>query len=486
MLELGGAAALLAGTPAAAVEEGRQAAAPSSLWPSYFAIKIVWGFANRHSVAAGERFDVMLAVGPQQPDASGRLEFFRIGPHAEAPQKPVFTSDVVQVGAAAVSRSAAATGTGWAPTLADIDTTTWPPGCYSADFVHASGEVRDLQVLQIVIRNPRRDGDVLLKLGTNTYQAYNRWGGHSLYPTEDETQRGHVVSFDRPTPPSFFEYDVFLVRWLEQLATATGFKIDYATDFDAHADPTLLTDYRLLLSSCHDEYWTKAMFDAVEQRIFRLGRNTIFFGANVSYFQVRYADIDRAPDGADRGRQLVCYKSLSDPIARRGGATDPMLLVTARFRDGARRPESMLAGIAYQNWFPPDNDDVRFAYVVEQADGPLFANTGLRAGDVIADVVGYEWDNRDPARDGRRLWDAARSHNAAIPAERLKVLFSGAPVAVDGTTGRAEAVFFESPAGAKVFSTGSIRWAWGLGKPGFERESFRQFNANLMREMLRR
>src|SRR4051812_14165342 len=90
-----------------------------------------------------------------------------------------------------------------------------------------------------------------------------------------------------------------------------------------------------------------------------------------------------------------------------------MLLVTARFRDNARRPESMLAGIAYQNWFSPDSDNVRFAYIAESAEGPLFANTGLRAGDAIADVVGYEWDNRDPARDGRRLWDPARSHNAA-------------------------------------------------------------------------
>jgi hypothetical protein len=81
------------------------------------------------------------------------------------------------------------------------------------------------------------------------------------------------------------------------------------------------------------------------------------------------------------------------------------------------------------------------------------------------------------------LW-SDRSHIAKLPAERIKVLFRGAPRDVTGKPGRAEAVYFESPAGAKVFSSGATRWVWGLGKPGFEREPFKRFNENLVKAFL--
>ncbi|MBO0736597.1 MAG: hypothetical protein J2P48_08515, partial [Alphaproteobacteria bacterium] len=113
-------------------------------------------------------------------------------------------------------------------------------------------------------------------------------------------------------------------------------------------------------------------------------------------------------------------------------------------------------------------------------DAPFFAGTGYQPGDVAAEVVGYEWDNRDPAGDGHRLWDVERSRLPPLPAEAVKVLLHGAPVDVNGNPRRAEAVYFESPAGAKVFSAGATRWAWGLGKPGFERGPFKRFNENLL------
>jgi hypothetical protein len=73
---------------------------------------------------------------------------------------------------------------------------------------------------------------------------------------------------------------------------------------------------------------------------------------------------------------------------------------------------------------------------------------------------------------------------APLALERIKVLFRGTPIGGDGKPGRAEAVYFESAAGAKVFCAGSIRWVWGLGKPGFERAPFKRFNANLVRYFL--
>jgi hypothetical protein len=324
----------------------------------------------------------------------------------------------------------------------------------------------------------------LLRLGTNTYQAYNDWGGHSLYPNGDDENRGLMVTFDRPAPPDFFEYDAYLVQWLEGLAESLG-GVDYASNFDIHTDPAFMEPYPLVITSAHDEYWSGEEFSAFQQRIFARGRNTAFFGADAAYCQVRYADLNAPPGATPLGRQIVCFKDADDPIARRAGKLDPSLLVTSNFRDQARRPETMLMGGAYQNWFEPGSDQ-RPAFVVARTDLPFFEGTGWKVGDTAANVIGYEWDNRDPDGDGKRLWDAKRSHNPAIGERDIKVLFHGQAIDAEGHPGRAEATYFVSKAGAKVFNAASVRWAWGLGKPGFSNPAFIRFNENLVRALSRR
>jgi hypothetical protein len=479
----------LAATPArvlAAPAEGQNAAAPASppaeAWVAFFAIQRIWGYADRTSLLPGEPLDVMLAGGPGEPDRQAHLEVFRIGPGGA--QTLIWKSDPATIVHRPATKSAAAIGPDWPATFANIDTSAWPPGCYSADVVEQVTATRDVKVAVWIVRNPKRAGAVLVRLGTNTYQAYNDWGGHSLYPSEDGERRGVMVSFDRPAPPSFFEYDVYLVGWLEALAPSLGGAVDYASNFDIHRDPTLMDGYRLVISASHDEYWSGEEFDAFERRIFKRGGNTAFFGADAAYYQVRYGDANRPPGGADEGRQIVCYKDAGDPILRRAGKADAALLVTDLFRQDARRPETMLMGVAYQSWFDPAGP-ARFPYLVATTDLPFFEGTGWKVGDPIGDVVGYEWDNRDPDGDGRRLWDASRSRNAAVPAAAIQVLFQGQPVDVDGKPGLAEAVYWRSKAGAQVFSAGSIRWAWGLGKEGFVQPAFQRFNENLVRALSR-
>jgi hypothetical protein len=468
--------------PAAAAKEGGAPPsgrpALSAIWSQYFAVQRLWAYCDRHSLVPGERLNVMAAGGPDQPPRKVRLEVFRVC--AGDPQK-VWMSDFVGVPYRGATASGAATGPGWPPTFADIDTTGWPPGCYYGDLVEQTTAVRDVKACFWVVRNPARSGRVLLRLGTNTYQAYNDWGGHSLYPNDDDENRGLMVSFDRPTPPSFWEYDVFLAQWLEAMAASLG-GVDYATNFDVHADPALLDPYRLVITGSHDEYWSREEFDVFWRRIFERGGNVAFFGANTAYCQVRYGDLDRAAGTPDRGRQLVCYKTASDPITRRGGPLDPRLLETSNFRQDARRPESMLLGGAFQNWFEPATAQ-RPTYEVVRTDMPFFAGTGWKVGDPAADVIGYEWDNRDPDGDGHRLWEDGRSLIPQIDPARISVLFRGRAVAEDGSPGVAEATFYRSPAGAQVFNAGAIRWAWGLGKPGFVTPAFQRFNENLVRQL---
>jgi hypothetical protein len=482
LFRLTGGAVVAGTTLARGADDQGERPAGSEIWVGFYRDKTVWGCVNKHSVVPGEKFELMLSTGPARDDVKGYVEFFRVEPRSvSGGHRLVWRSPILQVSRQSVLRTAAATGVHWPPALSDFDTVDWPPGYYSIDFVEDVSGVRDLHIAQIIVRNPRRSGAMLFKLGTNTYQAYNAWGGHSLYPTEADS-RGAMVSFDRPTGPAFLEYDVYLARWLEDLGNRDGFVIDYASNFDVHEDAGLVENYALVATGAHDEYWTKEEFDAFERRIFHHGKNTIFFGANTAYFQVRYADVNRPPGDAHLGRQMVCYKSSDDPIARRNTSVDPQLLVTARFRDNARRPETMMVGVGYQDWFPADAGPV--TYYVESTDAPFFEGTGYRRGDAAADVVGYEWDNRDPMEDGQRLWDKDRSRIGVLEFDRIKVLFSGSATGEKTSSGRAEAVYFESSVGARVFSTGTIRWSWGLGKPGFEREPFRRFNENLVKSFL--
>jgi hypothetical protein len=482
LLRLAGAGLAAAPLPVLAQEEGggpTGAAAPaSSIWTEFFKGQRIWAYADRLSLEPGERFNVMAAAGPGQPGRIARLEVFRLG--AEGPA-PVWASDFAAVPYRGATASAAAVGPGWPPTFADIDTRGWAPGVYTADIVEQTTATRDVKACQWIVSNPKRSGAVLCRLGTNTWQAYNPWGGHSLYPNDDDETRGLIVSFDRPTPPSLYEYDAWLVAWLEGLAPGLG-GVDYAGNFDVHADPTLMDPYRLVITGAHDEYWSKEEFDAFEHRIFTQGRNVCFFGADAAYCQVRYGDLDRPPDGRFLGRQLVCHKTASDPIARRASAVDAALLTTDTFRTGARRPETMLMGGAFQGWFDAASTQ-RPAYRVARNDLPFFAGVGWNVGDVAAEVVGYEWDNRDPLGDGRRLWEAGRSRISPIDPAGVTVLFRGEATDADGRPGVAEATWFVSRAGARVFNAGSVRWVWGLGKDGFARPAFKRFNENLVRAL---
>jgi hypothetical protein len=381
--------------------------------------------------------------------------------------------------------TAATVGAGWTASIEQIGTGGWQSGYHAIDFVHDADGFRDPNVASIVATDRGRSGDILLELSTNTYQAYNEWGGYSLYVSDFVGTNAQTVSFDRPTAPDFFRWEYYLALWLERYAAERGLKVDYATNFDIYRDPTFAEKYRLFVSGSHNEYWSLEEFEAVHRRIFELGKNTVFMGANTAYWQVRYADVNGAGADACRGRQLVCFKSLDDPVRFRGDKGRSFDLITMRFRDGARRPETMLMGVAYQSYFsdaavPP----IRCPYVVARTDLPFFEGTGYRVGEPIGDVVGYEWDNTDPDGDGRRLWDPQQSRIPPLDPAAIKVPFTGAPVDIDGKPGKAEAAYFVSPAGAKVFSSGSIRWALGLGAPGWEQERFKLLNRNLLDHML--
>jgi len=304
--------------------------------------KQVWGYVDKHSVVSGETFNLMLSTGPSRSEITGRVEIFRIGHYSSSDRRLVCQSSTLNLAHRGVSNTAAVIGPNWPHSVTGIPTGGWKSGYYAIDFVSDRGK-RERDVAFVVVTNPSLSGDILVKLCTNTYQAYNRWGGHSFYRGDFIGGKGDIVSFDRPTPPDFYMFEYYFVIWLENLANEFGVTVDYATDFDVHKDPAFTENCGLFISVGHDEYWSKEEFDNVYARIFELGKDTMFLGANTAYVQVRYADINGNTDSEPRGRELICYKTVEDPIRFQSNG-DPRLFLTCQFRDESRRPETMLTG----------------------------------------------------------------------------------------------------------------------------------------------
>jgi hypothetical protein len=368
--------------------------------------------------------DVELHVSTPYPY---RLLVYRLGWYGGAGARLVSCipgCDSQEPGRAQPMRPGFGGAAGWAVTDVIHTDGAWTSGYYLVEAVLARGGVATAFFV-LGERAPARGSQILVQVPVNTWQAYNAWGGTSLYDSF-AGRRGIAVSFDRPLgllAQSPMWWEIQLVRFLER----EGYDVSYQTDVDTDADPSSLLRHRLVIVAGHDEYWSGAMRDGFDAAL-AAGTNLAFLGSNDGYWQVRYAD---------GRRTVVSAKSLYDP--------SPVLRdKTAMFRE-IGRPECMLMGVQH-TWLAPLPRSLD--YVVADAAGadPWFARTGLHAGDRVAGVVGREHDVLNPYPD-------------ACIHPGLTVLFHYDGGGVDQN---ADAVRFIAPSGARVFASGAQQFAWGL------------------------
>ena len=350
--------------------------------------------------------------------------------------------------------TADAQGAGWPVT----DTLTvpegWISGYYLARFVLVGGPYagRSASTVVVVRAHSGRRARILVQVPVNTWQAYNSWGGKSLYDFNSEGGRAARVSFERPYrlgAARAFDWELPLVRFLE----SEGHDISYQTDVDTHREPASLLGHRLVIVAGHSEYWTSRMRDAFEAARDQ-GTNLAFMGANIGFWQVRYED---------GGRTLVGYKSSDDPVA------DPALR-TVQFRDlTPPRSECPLLGVQWEKGLLPAGEPPR-PYTVAAPDDPWFAGTGFTRSTVLPGLVGPEWDAQ------------------SCPLPGLTVLFH-----YEGRPSDADAVRYTAPSGARVFSAGSLLLssllddhpADGAGPPSFAAAGLQRFMRNALDDLAR-
>ena len=262
-----------------------------------------------------------------------------------------------------------------------IDTTGWPSGYYVLRLRTGTGW--ETQVPYIV-SSASAAGTIALVAPVTTWQAYNRWGGYSLYHGPDNgDRRSWAVSFDRPYdgPPGANDYRSAALPIVVR-AERTGVSLSYFTNVDLHARPSILAGARGYLSLGHDEYWTNRMRRAVLKARDK-GTNLGFLGANTMYWRIRLSARHTGPL-----RLLTGYRHDAhlDPLR-----TSRPRNATYRFRDEpVARPENDLIGMQYE-CYPVDTD-----YRVVSPRWFGFAGTGVEYGDRIPGLVGPESDRVYP------------------------------------------------------------------------------------------
>ncbi len=347
---------------------------------------VIQGYPATASVAAGE--PVVLHVSTSA--ARFRVQFYRWGTGAV----PVLLSD--WIGGQYAEPRGPADDWQW-PRYAFPIPAEWPSAVYVAHLEVEGGLPFDIGMgsaaVLFVVRGGG-NGKLLYKIPIATYHAYNFSGGGCFYsnPPRSESPSGARVSLARPGggiggetwgAPDYYDlrsprqtfahWDAPFISWLLR----SGYAPEFCTDLDIHHNAQLCRRYRLLLSVGHDEYWSEAMRDGVEDFI-EAGGNAAFFSANLCWWRIHIVDA---------GAAMVCHQG--GPL----GAREHWWPST-----GVNRPEDALGGVSYRHaggWW--DGPRETMGYVVQTPDHWLFERTGLKRGDVFGahtspPLVGYECD----------------------------------------------------------------------------------------------
>lgn len=409
----------------------------------------------------------------------------------------------------------AACGCDWTSATALMIDATWPSGFYLVNLEDSDGNHCEA----FFIVRASEPADALLVLSTSTWNAYNTWGGASLYTG------GHVVSPRRPLPAGFLSktdphkhriarfnswpkedaraftaagYDIWsmaagwanwellFVRWAE----SQGYNLGFAASQDLDQYPDLLDGYSAYLSVGHDEYWSAGMRDNVENYL-DAGGHAAFFSGNTAFWQVRFSN-DYA--------QMRCHKfgfeedPLYDPTAVAG--TLPRL--STMWSDPlVGRPENHMTGVSFTRGGyaqMPNSPAGTGGYRIRQPDHWALNATGLGAGELLGAesvVVGYECDGcvldetgeqpRPVCIDGTpenfdiiatapaRLWETEQLPDSLDDTYVGELNWVAQRIA-GGDTAENRALFdrghavlgsFKRGTG-EVFTTGCTDWAYGL------------------------
>ena len=445
-----------------------------------------------------------------------------------ADRKTVARFEHVVVDDHPVPDDAVANGCGWPVAIEIATDPDWPSGFYEVALEPVDGWPRGRAStngsnLAFFVLHPAPGSSrrALLVLGTNTWLAYNDYGGSNLYTGSTHVSwdrplangllakppgAGRRVSVVNPPDPRMAAHVGYialehLTQWAGSAgwpnyeepflawAGQAGYEIDVATNADLERRPDLLDGVALMLCVGHDEYWSSPQRDAVEAHVER-GGNLVVLSGNTCFWQVRYED---------DGRTMVGYKDRfrRDPVY----GTDQQHLLTSMWSDHEiGRPETTLIGVSFSRggYSRIGRRVPRGAggYTVHRPEHWVFDGCEFEWGDLLgarSTVVGYECDgcaftvvdgrpvptHEDGCPEGfeilgtapashfdrrtslRPVREGARSEEEFVA---WRLFGDESPEACERVRyGHAVMGTWTHPSGGTVVTTGCTDWACGLG-----------------------
>jgi len=425
------------------------------------------GFTSATSINVGESIDFHVSVSPAQ---GFKVKVYRIGRSSTGKgSELIFTSPVISGTPQAAAKVVEPTRTVVAPWKLSYTLNvpnTWRGGLYVATF---ETEDKHRSCVPFVVREDGKAADLLVVLPFTTYQAYNMYPvdkmlGASLYNAylPDGKEGGADicstrVSFDRPYHqdglPRLFELDQAFAQWVE----AQPYTISYASSIDLHAGRVDPSNYKAMVFSGHDEYWSPQMRTVLQGALTK-GVSAAFMAANNVYWNIRL----EASEGGSQDRQVTCYKRHEDPAAK--GGVSPTVL----WRD-LNQPEQQTLGAMYTAIITNAEPQ---PLVVSQTAHWFWAGTSLKDGDQIPQLVAGEADKVFPhVKGGPKATVLASSPFTATGPKNKPV------------TDTQQTVLCQYPSGAWVFDAGTFHWNHGLSTPGYVDARIQRATRNLLDRM---
>ena len=408
----------------------------------------VEGYCSATTVRAGDALAIMVSTNPPSPfvldlyrlgyyQGKGGRHLLRLGPFRGKVQPDP------DVGPERLRECR------WEPATTIAIPRGWPSGVYLGKL---TAEKEKLQSYVVFIVRDDRACDLLFQCSDTTWSAYNRWPSQfSLY--DDGKKQwywgpGVRVSWDRPygkycqildAPLSqgsgeFLLWEFPLAFWMER----HGYDVSYTSNVDTHADGRGLLRAKGWLSVGHDEYWSLPMYQHVKAAI-AAGVNVAFLSADTCIGLTAFlASSSRVPNRVIS--RVGNFGPRLDEWAREGA---PEVLKLSQGPDQA-------ALIGARDVYPYSGGG---DWVCRQEKHWLFRGTGMRNGDGVAGLVGWEW------------------HGQSAPIPGLELVAQG-PVKCGKKKGTYAATVYPGPKGNVVFNAATIWWSDGLAAPpGYQHPS---------------
>ncbi len=428
----------------------------------------IQGFATSISVNVGQTVTFKI----QTNATAYRLDIYRMGYYAGLGARKVATiqpsATLPQIQPACLTDST--TGLidcgNWAVSASWLVPSNAVSGIYFARLVRS--DTQGASHIFFIVRNDAGGSALLFQTSDTTWQAYNGWGGNSLYQGTPGTNpgRAYKVSYNRPilyvdrgvsdlSTSGVFNSEYPMVRWLE----ANGYDVSYFSGVDSDQRGYLILNHKIFLSVGHDEYWSAGQRANVEAAR-GAGVNLAFFSGNEMFWKTRW---ENSIDGTGTPyRTLVCYKETQanakiDPTAAWTGTwRDPRFSPPA---DGGR-PENALSGTIFMVNGPTANS---IAVPASYANLRFWRNTSvatLAPGTVATFAprsLGREWD--EDLDNGSRPPGLVDLSSATTAVNTLLLDYGstyGPGIATHALT------LYRYASGALVFSAGDIQYSWNL------------------------